>query len=347
MKNLNRYLILLLIFLIISLSLVEMTKKEIYTESDYIHSLKRVEEAFEEIKNYKLSNGIIIDKSIDINETGILGPEFNGLTTTLGSLESKRTATNPELVIAIIKEIEKLNLKEGDHVAINMSGSFPTINIMTIIAIEDMNLKPVIISSIGSSNYGANDPELVYFDMENLLYEKALINHKSIAISSGGDRDLGLNMDSKMLKKIVDRIDVDYIYIEDLDENIDYRYSIYRSYDPKAFINIGGNLVSFGLNSKIPINKSGVLDRLPINDDSNGLSQKFLKDNIKVLNILNIKDLAHRYDIPIDPIPIPRIDSDYRNIVYVYDKFLISFSLIIAIFMIIVISYKRKNKSII
>ena len=46
--------------------------------------------------------GIRIDEAIDPNHTGLVGPEYTELFTTLGQLEAKRTTTNPDLAALMV-----------------------------------------------------------------------------------------------------------------------------------------------------------------------------------------------------------------------------------------------------
>ena len=50
-----------------------------------------LEDCFEAVKGYKEELGIPLSPH-DIHNTGILGEEYTGITTTIGALEAKRTA---------------------------------------------------------------------------------------------------------------------------------------------------------------------------------------------------------------------------------------------------------------
>jgi poly-gamma-glutamate system protein len=107
-----------------------------------------------ELSAFRESLGIEIDPSVDPNLTGLIGPEFTELTTTLGNLQAKRTSTNPDFAALLVKYFKELNLKRGDPVAIGASGSFPSLLLATLCACEVLELEPLVIYSIGASEHG-------------------------------------------------------------------------------------------------------------------------------------------------------------------------------------------------
>ena len=58
-------------------------------------------------------------------------------------------------------------------------------------AAEEMKLKPIVVTSVGASMWGANDPIFTWLDMEKLLNEKGLLHTRSLAASVGGSNDRG------------------------------------------------------------------------------------------------------------------------------------------------------------
>ena len=89
---------------------------------------------------------------------------------------------------------EEIGLQDGDSIAVSMTGSLPGANIAMLSACKSMGLNPVILSSVGSSSWGANKENLTWAHMEEHLYEKKLIDFQSLAISIGGENDLGENI---------------------------------------------------------------------------------------------------------------------------------------------------------
>ncbi len=345
------FIIVFSVFLILSYIYIEKSKVLVEDEDYTIkyQASERMVEALEEIKNEKIRRGIEIDLSSDINATGIIGLEFNGITTTLGSVESKRTSANPNFTAVLIDLLKETGVKDGDYVAINFSSSFPGLNIATLIACEALGLNPVIITSIGSSTWGGNNLNFTYADMENHLYNKGLIRSQSIAISPGGAKDIGEDMIQEDLNIIINRMrsyGKKIIIEENLSRNVEYRYNLYyENYtDISAFINVGGNIVSFGNTTdslKTPIGYVKDVD-YTISDKS-GLLQKFYKANVPVIHLLNIQELSNRYEMKVDSPKPYEIGEGSVYYTYIYDYKLIVVVLISSL--VLLITYRSRLKS--
>ena len=93
--------------------------------------------------------------------------------------------------------------------AVSFSGSFPALNIAVLSAARVLDLHPVIISSVGSSMYGANQPEMTWLDMERILADKGLFPYRSNAASLGGiagTREAGRNVSTAVLRDAGGRV---------------------------------------------------------------------------------------------------------------------------------------------
>lgn len=290
---------------------LEVTKITVPTQDSAakLAASRRAQACYEAIRQRKAELGIEIDAA-DINRTGMIGLEYSFITTTIGNLEAKRTAINPNMAAVVVDMLHEVGLEKGDKVAVNCSGSFPALNIAVMCAIEELELDPFLISSFGASTHGANDPRMTYLDMEHTLVEAGLLSHSSDFFSIGGMEDLGKEMDPGLRQTITERI-LSYgyrqFYDEDLLHNVAERYALYRSQgDVKCFLNVGGNDVSFGDSSVIVHTDGGILTQLSEKDNSTGLVQLFLKDGTPVIHLLNMKSIASDYGLPIDPVPLPQ-----------------------------------------
>ncbi|WP_027623944.1 poly-gamma-glutamate system protein [Clostridium lundense] len=315
-----------------------------------IQAASLMNECMKEIKEEKLRRNIKIDKKYDINSTGLIGVEMSKITTTSGALEAKRTSTNPNFAAVIVHMMKKAGLKEGDEIGVNFSSSFPALNIAVLSACEVLKVNPIVISSIGASTWGANIPEFNYMDMEELLYRKKILSNKSTAISIGGAEDIGKDMEPKVVEEILKRAR-NYgriiIHQEDLQQNIKERYSIYTgdNRNIKAFINVGGNIVSLGETEDSADIPPGLIrtDKYKVNSKS-GLIQMFLQKDIPVIHILNIKKLASDYGVGIDPMPLPKVGQGEIYYAYEYPFGIISLVLGITIITIIIYGSKVRSK---
>lgn len=309
-KNLD-LIIFAIIFIFIQYSLKNQDfkiKSPYYAEM--VTAAEKMKKFISEIKKEKLKKNIEIDSKIDINSTGLMGIEWSGISTTLGSEEAKRTSINPDFAALIVKKFKELKLKPKDTVAVNMSSSFPALNLAVLAALDTLELNGIIVNSVGSSNYGANIEEFNYLDMERVLLSKNLLTNKTIAYSLGGINDIGKEFENSTIEKIREKNkNLKFFYNSDFEKNLDERYQFYSSFgDIKAFVNIGGNLLSLGKNStEIISNSNVILDNTE--NIKGGLVGKFLEKNIPTLYLLNIKSISINNGIPFDPIPLPKIGT--------------------------------------
>ncbi len=143
------------------------------------------------IKELRQSKGLPIDRSVDPNETGIIGEEFTPLTTSLGDAEAKRTSANPAFAALLVHYFVDSGLKRGDVVAVGASGSFPALLLATLCAARVLDLEPIVIYSIGASMYGTNLPGFTFVDMLAGLRADDLLPYRLAAVSPGGQQDRG------------------------------------------------------------------------------------------------------------------------------------------------------------
>lgn len=250
-----------------------------------------------------------LDAKLDLNKTGFIGVDFSGMTTTLGSLESKRTAASPDAAAMVVRLLYELNLPQGAVVAINMSGSFPGLNAAVICAVEAMGLHARPIVSLGASTYGANTMEWTALDIHEHLRKMGLIDAKLLAASIGGGRDVGKGMPDagapEALKQKIKESGVFLIEEQEYEKNVDMRMTLYG--DAAAYINVGGNWVG-GINvgaENLPV---GVILPGEIKtENTDGLLIRWLKKGVPTLHLLNMKALCMQTGLSYDPSPFQPI----------------------------------------
>lgn len=268
----------------------------------------RADAAFRVLKEERLRRGLPINAADDPNETGIIGDGYTEITTTLGSLEAKRSAANPNLSAAIADMFVSVGLRPGDRIAVNLSGSFPGVNIAVLCAMDALGLEGAAIPSVGASTYGANIPAFTYPDMEAYLSSVGLVTRRSFAFSIGGSNDTGAEMPAVTREAIRLRLiglGYESIEIATLDENIGDRYNRFVSGGSvKCFVNVGGNDLSFGASGDMLNMPGGVMRQLPDGMTGGGLVQRFLREGVPVIHLLNMKNLFAALNLPFDPIPM-------------------------------------------
>jgi poly-gamma-glutamate system protein len=268
------------------------------------------------IKKEKLKLGIPIDRRFDTNDTGLVGVEYTDITTTVGSLVAKRTSTNPAFAAVVVDMLDRAGVRQGDRVAVSFSGSFPALNIAVLSAVRVMNLHPVIISSAGSSMYGANQPDMTWLDMERVLAEAGILPYRSIAASLGGIVATQGGLDGTGIEAGLKAIRRNGIpLIEEggnstLTADVQKRLALFDQAlggrRPAAFLNVGGSLTSVGDGlggHRIP---TGLLNKVPaVRNPEQGIIFLMSKQGVPVIHLLKIKSIAAQYGIPFDPSPLP------------------------------------------
>lgn len=271
-----------------------------------VQASRQMELATREIRKYRQELYIAIDPLLDPLQTGFLGTEITPLTTTLGNLEAKQTAVNPDFAALILRWLVELELQSGNRVALQLSGSFPALNLAAIIACETLEIEPLITSSVGASSFGANLPEFTYLEMEKRLFEKGIIHHHSALVTGGGNNDLGefLWDDSdSLLKNAVQKAGYKLFKPESLSEAVQTKWQYYNSEGiPDAFINIGGNHTTLGNCSHSSQFPTGLIKRgNSCAHPDRGLLMYFYEGKIPVIHLLEIRSLAVQSGLPLSP----------------------------------------------
>ena len=278
---------------------------------------RRMEEAERVLRERIVAEGIPIETD-DINGTGLIGPEWTALTSTLGILEAKRTTLNPNFAALMVRYFHEAGLKPGDVVAVGASGSFPALTLATLCAAQEMGLQALTIASFGASMYGATRPEMTIPRMLKLLAEEGTLRDTLIAVSPGSDADHGENPlfdDARgLIAGLAAETGVEFIDFDkaNLEASIERRLELYdeRAGGRKVgcFVNVGGASPNNGASSyTLEFPQGLVLDppRIPVTRDR-GLVYEYASRGIPVVNLLNVRLLADRNGLPYDPAPLPK-----------------------------------------
>ena len=304
--------------------IISINIRTIDVSGSYDQKVKAAElmhKAMEVLKNSRMESGVFIDIENDPNETGLVGSPFSLITTDEGDLDSKLTTLDPNFSAAIVDLMTELKLKSQDTIAVLMTGSMPGANIAVLTACKALELYPISITSIGASQWGANQVDFTWLDMEKILFENDLIPLRSIAASIGGRNDMGRLLSPAGRKIITENIsyhEIPIIRNNRLAENIKHRMDIYSAVDRianyKAIINVGGGVASLGTSFNLKLLPPGVVLRPDISNIGRpggieGVFSKFLNSNVPGLHILNIRPLTEQFKMPFAPIPVPQIGS--------------------------------------
>lgn len=259
--------------------------------------------------------------SEDPKIAAMIGLPTSPITTDAGSLRAKVTSTNPNFAALVVDKLYKAGVRRGDVVAISYTGSFPALDIAAVSAVESLGAEPIIVSSVGASTWGANDPEFTILDMESLLEIKGIIHHKSLAASVGGDfRVHPLQPDGRKLAlTAMERNDVLFLNASKLQDSIQQRLSIYDQAATgrpiKAFINVGGGLVSVGRKPKPEFNPGLTVGPERGDIEGEGLVYYMESRNVPVVSLTDIVSLARHYRFAVNPAELPPLGegTPWRN----------------------------------
>jgi poly-gamma-glutamate system protein len=309
-----------------------------------------MEKSLEVLREARFEKGLPIDRELDPNATGLIGDEFTVITTSIGNLEAKRTSTNPSFAALLVRLFNEAGLEPGASVAIGASGSFPGLILATLAACEVMEAEPLLFYSVGASMYGANIPEFTFIDMLHALHESGMLPYEILAVSLGSDNDRGDGMflpeSQGIMMEIAVSTQAPLIFAEDNAQSIKERLALYLQYNnrhhPDLFVNIGGASPNVGNTNASLQFPSGLVETMRLATDSpdRGLIFEYLELGVPVIHLLNIRDLALKSGITIDPIPFPPVGSEDVYYVTKHNKWLIWGSAMIALG---ILTLSRKN----
>ena len=267
------------------------------------------------VRDGRLERGLPIDSVNDFNTTGLIGPQYTLITTDRAALRLKLTSTNPNFAAVIVELLERAKVRRGDTVGVALTGAYPGLNIAVVSACEALKVEPLIITSVGSSSWGATDPTYTWLDMESVLYERGVFHHRSVAASLGGGADLGKGLSPRgreLIRDAAERNGCEFIEAVSLEESIARRMDIYDSLSAgqplKAYINVGGGVASMGSSQNARLIPPGVTVDLGLRPfPQKGVTLLMAARGVPIIHLLEVDRIAERFDLPIAPEPLPEI----------------------------------------
>ncbi len=267
-----------------------------------------MESALEAVRKAKETAGL----EIPPGSRGLVGEAYNDLTTTLGSLSAKMTAENSAWASVLTKELWREGLSRGDFVALGMSGSFPGLNLAFICAAQALGLKVAAVSSVTASTYGANQEGFTWPEIEVLLAGFGIIQPVTKGISLGGEEDRAEDLQLEgqeaalsIAVKSAKVLGAENIGSHGLTVSVDERLALYKKESGASrislYVNIGGTLASMGQGDAALELSSGFLEPRSFDlGKQRGVMARMMEEGIPVLSLLNVKDLALKWGIPLE-----------------------------------------------
>ncbi len=302
---------------LIGLSLVLRSPIEI---TDHHRELKwaaarKAATLFTAIKQERLRRGLEVEAGFDPAHSGVVGGAMSLVTSRPADLRSKQTSVNPNFAAAIVDMLTQAGVQPGDTVAVGWSGSFPAFNMSLCAALETLQARPLIIASATASQYGANLPELMWLDMENVLREQGHIQCRSAAVTIGGGADRGLGMPASALAHIdvvARRNQIPMMHSTARSQAVRQRMKLYRELaggQPiKVYVNVGGGVASTGGEQGKHLFQPGLNQRFNrAATEVECVMGLFAKEGVPVIHLNQAKELAANYGFPVAPTELPTV----------------------------------------
>lgn len=314
--------------------------------SEKLAAARLARTAFDVLKNERLRRQLPIDPVTDPSQSGLIGTIISPITSGTGSLRSKQTSINPNFAAVVVHFLKKADVHEGDIIAVGISGSFPALNIAVLSAIQTLKLRPIIISSVAASQWGANHPQFTWLDMEHTLYENGVFEFRSAAATRGGIGDVGIGLSEEgrdVLDQAIMRNGVTLLFSQEsnaganaYEESIEKRMALYTTHANgtpiKAYVNVGGGTVSVGTKVGKRAFQAGLNRDLPRGQNMiPSVMGRFLEHDIPAIHMVRVGDMAARYAFPIAPTHIPDVGQGRIFVRHTYNRWVASTVLLLII----------------
>ena len=262
------------------------------------------------IRAAKRERDIRIDRENDPESYGVIGPQFSLITTDRGTQAAKSLAAHPNFAAAVTRMMLEAHVGRGDLIAIGMTGSLPGLNLAVLAACKALDAKPVVVTSLGSSMFGATDPDLTWLDMETVLMTKGILPYRSGGASLGGGGDVGRGLSPAGRQLLLDAINRNHVRLlasENLLEAVRRRVEFYdtvaTSHEKKIklYVNVGGGVASLGGAQNARLIPAGLTKKLSaLNYPNRGVLNVLAERGIPVLQLLEVEKLAREHGVTND-----------------------------------------------
>jgi len=261
------------------------------------------------VSDAKRAEGILCDPALSPADSPLIGDELTPLVTTLGSLEAKRIASNPDWARVLTLKLYSSGLRPGSVLAAGCSGSFPGLNLALATACQSLDAELIAVSSVTASTWGANQPGFTWPEIEARLVRAGLIRRISAAISLGGQKDIALDLEpsARMLARRIQEsssaaLGASLLSPATLQESVLERLRIYRQHARGRpiviYVNIGGTEASMGASVASFRLHSGFIQARPFDlAPERGVIARFAEQDVQTLSLLHVEDLALRWGV--------------------------------------------------
>ncbi|MEN8155886.1 MAG: poly-gamma-glutamate system protein [Bacteroidota bacterium] len=279
------------------------------TELPYAATMREAaslaQEWFTVIELQKRERGIRSDTYSNVPNHFMIGDDWSDITTTLGSLEAKEAATNPDFSALVVRLLHEAGIQQDDTVGVILSGSFPSISISVLAALQTLGIDAVVMSSLGASTYGANQPEATWIDMERWIRRKGGLKYRSELVSMGAGHDNGNGLQEEgriALQLAAERNHLELYIPESVTTSIMHKTDLLSDGGISLLINVGGNMAAMGACAHSLNIPNGLnLSMKTCSDTTRGIISRLSEKGMPFIQFLNIKELAVTYGIDMAP----------------------------------------------
>jgi poly-gamma-glutamate system protein len=270
--------------------------------------------------------GVYLENFKDPRLDALVGQQFSLITTEIGVFETKVVGANPNFAAVAVDLLSKAGVGKGDLVAVSFTGSDPGANTAVLCACEALGATPITITAIGSSWWGANDPEFTWPDMETLLNKKGIVHSRPIAASFGGINDVAVGLSQvgqELMRTAANRNGLPVIHEDNLQTSVAKRFAAYQGAASgkkyAAYVNVGDGVGSLGDAENGTLIHNGLNRLLPLqNYPARGVVHLMNAAGAPVIHVYDIPALSREYGLGGPSVPLP---SAGDGSVYVEDRY--------------------------
>ncbi len=261
------------------------------------------------LRQAKLAVGIQPGPGLSQSDSPWLGDELTPLVTTLGSLEAKRLAANPDWARVLTLRLYEAGVRSNTVVTAGCSGSFPALNLALACACQALGAELIAVSSVTASTWGANQPGFTWTEIECRLVRAGIIRPASVAVTAGGQGDLALDLEPSarlaartIQEAVCAELGASALRPTSLRDSVEQRLQLYqrsaRGRRIALYVNVGGTEASLGKSSASLRLRSGFVAAKPFDlSPGRGVIARFAEQGVPTLSLLHVEGLAFRWGV--------------------------------------------------
>ncbi len=253
----------------------------------------------------KIRNQVPAEVASAIPHAGMLGNGWSEITTTPGSLEAKRTAANPRWAALMVRLLHDAGVDSTQTVGVTLSGSFPSLAVCTLAALQTIGARAVVVASLGASSYGANQPGATWLDMEEWLLRQGGLRYRTMLLTPGAEGDSGAGMPEEgipLLKQTAVRYGRALVFPSGYADALRRKMELFTRNGITLLVNVGGSQTSLGTCRHAATLPNGFHTTIPpCPDTGRGIIERLAGQGVPFIHLLHVNNLAARYGLPLSP----------------------------------------------